>query len=349
MEPIIVIPALNPDERLTALVKGIKALRDLPVVVVNDGSGPDCEGVFDTLRGEYGCTVLSHVGNMGKGAALKTAMAHVLQTWPDCAGVVTADCDLQHSPRDILRVAEELGRNPGSLLLGTRSFAGRGIPWKSRWGNRLTAAVFRLKTGVSCRDTQTGLRGISREHLPRFLATHGSRFEYEMNVLMEAAQAGIPLRAVPIRAIYRREGHTTTFRPVRDSLRIYAGIFLFGASSLASAMVDLLLFSLFVRLVFGSGRAGILAATVLARIFSGCANFLLNRGLVFRGRGGGGELAKYAALFCVQMLASGLLAGLLVELSLPAAMAKILTDGSLFFVSYFIQRRFIFRPLRGNG
>lgn len=348
MNIIVIIPALDPDERLNALVKGIRALRDCPVVVVDDGSGPGSAHIFAQLRGEYGCEVLGHVRNLGKGAALKTAMAHALTAWPDCFGCVTADCDLQHSPRDILRVAEELEAHPDSLVLGTRSFSVETVPFRSRWGNRITSGVFRLKTGVACRDTQTGLRGIPRAQMARFLHTGGSRFEYEMNLLMEAAREKIPLRPVPIRTIYREGERSSHFRTVKDSLRIYAGILAFSASSLASAAVDLLLFSLLVRLLFGTASAGVLAATVLARIFSGCVNFLLNRKWVFRSGGGMAEAVKYALLFCGQMLLSGLLTGQLVNLSLAAPVAKILVDGSLFFLSFFIQRRFIFHRLGGS-
>ncbi len=153
--PVVLIPAYEPDRRLLELVTAL--LRDAPlleVVIVDDGSGPAYDGFFERAR-HLGCTVLQHPANRGKGAALRTGFAHIAGDHPG-RSVVCADCDGQHRPADILRVAEHLDRHPAAAMaLGTRAFTGP-VPARSRIGNHLTRVAFLMATGSSLRDTQTG-------------------------------------------------------------------------------------------------------------------------------------------------------------------------------------------------
>lgn len=68
----VVIPAYQPDERLSRYVADLKASGFTAITVVDDGGGPAYAALFDALERE-GCRVLRHEVNRGKGAALKTA------------------------------------------------------------------------------------------------------------------------------------------------------------------------------------------------------------------------------------------------------------------------------------
>jgi len=95
---IILIPAYEPNQRLINLIHDLKDTCDYEIVVVDDGSGPSYKSIFDKVS-SLGCTVLTHERNRGKGAALKTGF-HYIQETKEAAGVVTADCDGQHLPKD---------------------------------------------------------------------------------------------------------------------------------------------------------------------------------------------------------------------------------------------------------
>ena len=82
---IVLIPAYEPEEQLIPLARELKEA-GFQVLVVDDGSGPKFKEVFDQVR-EVG-HVLTHTRNMGKGAALKTGLVHIMKT-PGVA-VVTA-------------------------------------------------------------------------------------------------------------------------------------------------------------------------------------------------------------------------------------------------------------------
>ena len=156
----VIIPSLEPDERLPRLLAEMREAGIENIVLVDDGSGPDYAPVFERAQREFGCTVLRHAVNLGKGRALKTAFNHCLNTWPNAPGAITADSDGQHSAADILRFMEELAAHPDSLLLGCRNFDDAGVPFNSRWGNKITCFMFKALCGVSVSDTQTGLRGV---------------------------------------------------------------------------------------------------------------------------------------------------------------------------------------------
>src|ERR1041384_4525248 len=116
---VILIPAYRPGETLSELVASLVE-RDAAIVIVDDGSGPDFEPIFDRAASYPRVHLVRHCTNLGKGAALKTGLNHALVQFPACDGVVTADADGQHHPDDILAVAARLRANPGKLVLGAR-------------------------------------------------------------------------------------------------------------------------------------------------------------------------------------------------------------------------------------
>lgn len=73
--PVIILPSLDPDDALAGLVSALTAFH---IIIVDDGSSPAHAKLFDTLEILENCTVCRHGENKGKGAALKTAMRHVL-------------------------------------------------------------------------------------------------------------------------------------------------------------------------------------------------------------------------------------------------------------------------------
>jgi putative flippase GtrA len=335
---VVVVPAYEPDGRLVDLVRAIRSTApQQPIVVVDDGSGPAYASVFRAAQ-VWGCDVIGHVPNRGKGHALKRGFEHVAARYPG-ADVVCADCDGQHALVDILRVAAAVREHPGAMVLGARQFVGD-VPPKSRFGNTLTRSVFQLATGLRLQDTQTGLRGYPSSMLAWLGTVPGDRFEYELNALLDAKRAGIVFCEIPIETIYLEGNESSHFRAVRDSVRVYLPFLRFGASSLASFALDLVLV-----LVLARATGSLLASVVLARLTSAACNFGVNRVVVFRGGGGAPRAAagRYATL-AVGVLAANyvLLRTLTAVVGVPLLAAKVATEALLFLASYHVQRRYVF-------
>ena len=343
----LIIPSYEPDDKLLKLLGQLRESGFQNIVLVDDGSGEDYACFFARAERDYGCRVLRHAVNQGKGRALKTAFNFCLQEFAGAAGVITADSDGQHSPECILACAEALLAHPEALILGCRCFEGEDVPARSEFGNKCTRMVMKYLTGITVSDTQTGLRGIPAFFMERLLMVKGERFEFETNILLETKERKIPIVEVPIRTIYIEENRTSHFNPVRDSVKIYMifGKFLF--SSLSSSVVDLALFSLFCFLLRGMqwGSVGyITAATVFARILSAFYNYSMNLKVVFQSeKTVGATLPRYVLLAAVQMSLSAFLVGKLYPLfGGIEVVVKIPVDVLLFFLSFLIQREFVY-------
>lgn len=339
----LLIPALEPNGRLLELLRGLDGLWTGPIMLVDDGSSPAAQEYFARAV-ELGCTVVRHAANLGKGRALKTGFNECLVRWPELIGVVTADADGQHLPADIAACARRLREAPGALVLGCRDFTDPAVPSRNAAGNRFTRAFMRFCCGVSVTDTQTGLRGIPRAFMEALLSVPGERFEFETNMLMEASAREIPFSEVSISTVYVENGRQSHFNPLRDSMRVLSVLIKYSLASLAGALVDYAGFIAFLPL-FPAGPYRIAQATIAARVLSSVVNFLLTRWVVFQSKKRAARSAwLFGALCVVQALASAWLVTMAAWAlpAVPAVLLKIVVDTVLFFVSYYIQRRWIF-------
>lgn len=342
----IVIPSYNPDQKLIVLIEGLLASSSSKILIVDDGSKNECQPIFDQAA-SLGCIILRHAVNLGKGRGLKTAYNYLLNHYGEDVCAVFADADGQHLVTDILSLQEKLGENPDCLVMGCRRFDDTSIPFRSRFGNKVTRTVFNLLCGVRVSDTQTGLRGLSGKTMKSFLTTKGERFEFEMNMLIEAKEKSIPILEIPIQTIYIEENKTSNFNPLRDSLRIYAVFVKFLLSSSFSFILDILLFMLLVNLFdhLLDKSAAILLATLGSRICSSFVNYTINKSRVFNiTQKRASTLVRYYILCGIQMLCSGMLVALLYALlPITEAVIKIIVDFILFMLSFQIQREWVFK------
>ncbi len=354
----IVIPSYNPDESTVMLIQQINAIYPAPIIVVDDGSRPETQAIFDRIKQFANAVVLKHNVNLGKGRALKSAFNYYLSEFESNLGVVTADADGQHAPEDIFKCIYQLQANPGHLILGVRNFSQFDVPWKSRLGNNATRRVMSSLTGVKISDTQTGLRGIPGSFMKNLINLHGERFEFETGMLLEAQKLNIPISEVTIQTIYDNANRGTHFRPTLDSLKIYrlifrhalVQLFKFLCSGVFSALVDLGFFSLFYYQLcreFQTGR--LLAAVVLARLISLTVNYLTNKLLVFREHSkrlfNAKSFGKYLLLCAVIMFASYFLTKFVGRFFNDRALLLIKcgVDVTLFFSSFLLQKHLVFK------
>jgi glycosyltransferase involved in cell wall biosynthesis len=234
---VFLIPSYEPTETLCDLLAELRRASPSHIVVVDDGSGADYAPVFQKARQVAGTTLLTNAVNLGKGAALKHGMNHILVHHPDCAGVVTADADRQHAVTDILSVADELMKNPRNVVLGSRRFD-TSVPLRNRFGNAVSRYVYRSLIGLNLGDTQTGLRGIPRWLMELCLGIRADRYEFETEQLLIIQASRVPVQEIPIETIYIDSNRNSHFRPLRDSARIYFALLRYSVANLVTEMMD---------------------------------------------------------------------------------------------------------------
>ncbi len=235
---VVLIPAYEPDDVLVELASRLKR-EGFEVLVVNDGSGPDYETVFDRVR-EY-ATVLSHEYNRGKGAALKTGMYYIRYSMPECEHFITCDADGQHRVEDVIRVRDCLHGGQKFVLTVRVPTKESRVPIRSRFGNSLSRFVYTLLTNRYLSDNQSGLRGFNRIHLDWLIDVGKDNYDYEMNVLYYASKKNIYIATLPIEAVYIDGNSSSHFNPFLDTLRIYRSLFsLAGGTVIAFLVAEIL-------------------------------------------------------------------------------------------------------------
>ncbi|MBQ9890213.1 MAG: glycosyltransferase family 2 protein [Firmicutes bacterium] len=366
----IIIPSLDPDEKMVNTVGGMIAAGFEHVVMVDDGSHEENKKYFAEAMEKYPaqCDLIVHEVNKGKGRALRDAFAWVSDNLPDVRGVITVDGDGQHTPEDTVRLAKEMEARPGSVILGCRDFSLSHVPTHNRLGNRISSFVYRVVYGIKLSDTQTGLRAVPAEYLRDFAEkVEGDRYEYETNMLIYIKDKGIPYGEIPIQTVYIDDNSSSHFNVIKDSYRIYKPIILFVLGSCIATVVDLVVFSILNALtekgvgVFAAAAAfinrhfikdyttaSLFIPTAVARIVSSLVDYNFSRTKVFGSKAPARKtIWKYYIICAVRMLLSWLFLSFLTNIlhaqGLIVTLLKVVVDLILFFISYNWQRTWVFK------
>ena len=347
---VIIIPAYKPDEQI--MLEFIEKVKKhfSKIVVVNDGSGEEYDEFFAKVR-EQGIAVLKHYVNLGKGRAIKTAFNYVLNNYENLTGVITADCDGQHYIEDIIKCANKLKENPNKLIIGARNFDGKQVPFRSRFGNKMTRWIFGAFVGIKITDTQTGLRAFGKQTMMKFLGTAGERYEYETNMLIECKEKEIEIEEVPISTVYIRNNSLSHFDVLKDSCRIYKLFIKYIISALSSFLLDILLYTFIVNLLpqINIGViTEIVIASILARIISSIYNFGVNSKVVFKSSNKK-SLSKYFILVVIQMFISAFSVSAIFKVTrISSTIIKVIVDTIIFVINFVIQREWVFKKSKLN-
>ncbi len=344
-EVAIIIPSYQPHKEIMLDFMERITKHFEHIIVIDDGSGKEYSEFYKKIE-ELGVDVIKHNINLGKGRGMKNAFNYCLNKYPNVIGAVTADCDGQHYIKDIIKCSNGLKQNPEKLIIGVRNFDDKNIPFRSRFGNKLTRLMFGIFVGIKITDTQTGLRGYSTEIMKKFLETRGERYEYETNMLIECKQKEIAIEEIPITTVYINKNELSHFNPIKDSIMIYKLFVKYIISAVSSFLIDLILFTILVsslpKIDYGIITT-IVVSSIIARIVSSIYNFFINAKLVFKNKTKS-SIIKYCILVIVQMLVSAFAVSFIFEkTSFNSSLIKVIVDSVIFVVNFVIQREWVFK------
>ncbi len=336
----IIIPTLDPDiELMTKFIKELQ--KDFTnILVINDGSKSSYDNFFQELEKKH-VIVLKHYVNLGKGRGIKNAFNYILNNYPDVLGCVTCDCDGQHSYKDVKKIAKEVLKSKDKLVLGVRDFDKDNVPLRSQFGNKITRNIFKVFIGLDITDTQTGLRGFSRNLMTLMMDLAGERYEYETNMLIFTKEEGIKIKEVPIETIYLNSNVNSHFNPLKDSILIYKLFLKYFVASFSSFILDIILFLSIFNILEINQK--ILAATILSRIVSSLYNYIINSNLVFKNMSIPTLIKYYMLVFIVMFISGCFVTYLYNLLKIPVLIIKIIVDTILWVINLIIQREFVFK------
>lgn len=343
----LVVPAYNPGEIVIGVIERARNHADT-VVIVDDGCDAENRAHLERCANLPGVSLLAHDGNRGKGCALMTGIGHCLDRMRAGDYILTMDSDGQHAPENIAKFRSLLAeRSNVHFALGERLDTGS-MPIKSRIGNGVATALFRLQTGTSIRDTQTGMRLLSEPFARRVYGeVRPGRYETEMDMLMLAVHSLARIDSVGIETIYIDGNSATKFRALADSWRVLTRLVRYTLVSIGSFLLDYLLF------VVLSHVAGVpyLIANVAARVVSAVANFTGHKMFSFRSAGQTlPKAARYVLAVALALSMASVLLFIAVEfLAIGSLIAKPLVDLLVFLINFAMLSRFVFRGRRARG
>lgn len=207
----VAIPVYNHARTVGDVVRG--ALKYASTVLVCDDGSSDGSGEQAKLAG---ATLIAHPENRGKGAALRTLFAEAIAR--GFRYVICLDADGQHLPDDMPALIAEVEKEPGCVVVGARDLAKAGAPGSSQFGRKFSNFWVWFESGLKVEDSQSGFRAYPLPET-QLLAGWLSRYDFEVDVLLRAAWAGLPIRSTPIGVIYPKD-RVTHFRPFLDNVRI---------------------------------------------------------------------------------------------------------------------------------
>ena len=191
------MPAYNERETIREAIRRVTALgEDVELIVVDDASTDGTRELLEELEGleaEPGITLVKHEANMGKGMAIRTAIAHATGSV-----IAVQDADLEYAPADLLRLMEPISRGEAKVVYGSRFLNGRPpMQLPNYVCNRLLAWTANVLYGARITDEATCYKVFDAELL-RSIPLECRRFEFCPEVTAKVRKRGERIVELPI-------------------------------------------------------------------------------------------------------------------------------------------------------
>ncbi len=212
----VIIPTYNHGTRISDVVQQT-VLLGYSLFVVDDGSTDATAEILSGMDRQQ-LTVLTHPQNLGKGAALISGFEAAQKQC--CEWAVTIDADGQHKPEDIEKLIQAREAGQRAIIIGNRQGMDQiHVPWTSKAGKKFSNFWVWLSGGPMVDDSQSGFRLYPLPDVLE-LEVKARRFQYEVEVLVQAHRNKIPVRETPVQVVYQTgKERISHFHPWLDFLR----------------------------------------------------------------------------------------------------------------------------------
>jgi len=197
MKVSIIMPAYNEAATIAEMIGKVQAVDvscEKEMIIVDDASVDGTKDVLNGFIGGSNVRVLFHEKNRGKGAAIRTGLAHATGDI-----VVIQDADLEYDPQDLPRVIAPIVNGKADVVYGNR-FHGEAHRVLYFWhsvGNGVLTLVCNMLTNLNLSDMEVGYKAF-RGDVIRGIRLRSDRFGFEPEITAKVAKLGCRLFEVPI-------------------------------------------------------------------------------------------------------------------------------------------------------
>ena len=193
---LIVVPAYNEEQAVTALIGEVRHIApDYDLVVIDDGSSDHTADAAERA----GARTVRLPFNTGVGGAVRTGLRYAL--YHDYQRAVVVDSDGQHEPPGIHALLAALDEG-ADLAIGSRFAAPERpypVPLVRRQAMRLLAWVVARVTGQMFTDVTSGFRAFDTRAIELFAFKFPSEYLADtVEVLLIAHANGLQMAEVPV-------------------------------------------------------------------------------------------------------------------------------------------------------
>jgi len=194
----VVMPVYNEAATVGEVIRVVLAQRPVQQLVVVDDCSRD--GTWATLQAlaqnEPRIQLVHHEVNQGKGAALRTGIAHAAS-----AIVVIQDADLEYDPREYYRLLLPILTGKADVVFGSRFLGSPGghrvlYYWHSV-GNTFLTMFSNMATDLNLTDMETCYKTFRREIIQK-IKIEEDRFGFEPEITAKVARARVRIYEVGI-------------------------------------------------------------------------------------------------------------------------------------------------------
>ena len=219
MNPCLLIPIYDHASTIRRVVESL-ATAELPLLIVDDGSGTDTRKALDRIASDFEWVELRrHAVNQGKGAALVTGYRAAVER--GFSHAIQLDADAQHESADVRRFLAVAAANPDALVLGQPIFDDR-VPKSRLYGRKLSIGLVWVATlSRDVRDPLCGFRCVPLTPVLRLMdqVSMGQRMDFEPELAVRLVWMGVPVLNVATHVSYF-PGGVSHFDVVWDDLRL---------------------------------------------------------------------------------------------------------------------------------
>ncbi len=215
-EVCVIIPVYNHPDTISRTICEVRRL-DLPILLVDDGSEPNCAGLMKTHAEADPHVHLTRLPeNCGKGAAVKVGLL-----WAEKLGFSHAlqiDADGQHNPEDIPRLIALSDEHPCAIISGMPEYDDS-VPLLRYYSRYLTHVLVWINTlSLEIHDSMCGFRVYPVAPVCQLIRSQhlGDYMDYDTEVLVKWFWQGGRVVQIKTRVRYPRDG-ISHFRGFEDN------------------------------------------------------------------------------------------------------------------------------------